>query len=233
MPATDVDTTATDHLLTTTRTVRKRLDLSRPVPATVVLECLRIAAQAPSGGNLQRTRWVIVTDEEKRTALGALYKRAMDPYHAIMAPLAEAAGTNKKVISSSQYLADVMGQAPILAIPCELGSPADANALLTAGHYPHTLSDNVAASGFYGSIWPAVWSFMLALRSRGLGSALTTMHLALEREAGELLGIPETVTQIGLIPVAYYTGETFKPASRRAVEEVTYWNDWKNTAVPA
>lgn len=233
MPAADIDTTATDHLLTTTRTVRKRLDLSRPVPAELVLECLGIASQAPTGGNLQRTRWIVVTDEQKRAALGDLYKRAMDPYHAIMGPLAQAAGTNEKVLGSSQYLADVMGQAPVLVIPCELGSPGEANALLMAGHYPHTLSDNVAASGFYGSIWPAVWSFMLALRSRGLGSALTTMHLALEREAGELLGIPDTVTQIGLIPVVYYTGETFRPANRRAVEEVTYWNGWKNATVPA
>ncbi|MFY9587413.1 MAG: nitroreductase family protein [Actinomycetota bacterium] len=233
MPAADIDTTATDLLLTTTRTVRKRLDLTRPVSATLVLDCLRLASQAPTGGNLQRTRWIVVTDEDKRAALGALYKRAMDPYHAIMEPLARAAGTNDKVLASSQYLAEMMGRAPVLVIPCELGSFAEANALLQAGGYPHTLSDNVAASGFYGSIWPAVWSFMLALRSRGLGSALTTMHLALEGEARELLGIPDTVTQIGLIPVAYYTGETFKPANRRAVEEVTYWNGWKNTAVPA
>ena len=232
MPTTDIDTTATDHLLTTTRTVRKRLDLSRPVPPALVLECLRIASQAPTGGNLQRTRWIVVTDERKRTALGDLYKRAMDPYHAIMAPLAQAAGTNEKVLGSSQYLADVMGSAPVLVIPCELGSPAEQNALLRAGGYPHELNDNVAASAFYGSVWPAVWSLILALRSRGLGAALTTMHLALEREAGELLGIPDTVTQIGLIPVAYYTGETFKPANRRAVEEVTYWNGWKNTVVP-
>jgi nitroreductase len=233
MAASDVDVAATDHLLTTTRTVRKRLDLERPVKPSVILECLRIASQAPTGGNLQRTRWVVVTDPGKREALGDLYKRAMDPYHEIMGPLAQAAGTNEKVLDSSRYLADVMGRAPALVIPCELGSPAEANALLSAGGYPHTLSDNVAASGFYGSIWPAVWSFMLALRSRGLGSALTTMHLALEREAAGLLGIPDTVTQIGLIPVAYYTGETFKPANRRAVEETTYWNAWKDTAPPA
>jgi len=233
MAATDIDTNATDHLLTTTRTVRKRLDLTRPVPAPVVLECLELASQAPTGGNLQRTRWVVVTDPDKRRAIGDLYKRAMDPYHAIMEPLASAAGTNDKVIASSRYLADVMGSAPVLVIPCELGSPADANALLKAGGYPHTLSDNVAASGFYGSVWPSVWSFMLALRSRGLGSALTTMHLALEREAGELLGIPDTVTQIGLIPVAYYTGDTFKPANRRSVTELTYWNAWKDTTPPA
>ena len=232
MSAKDVDTTATDHLLTTTRTVRKRLDLDRPVEAGVILECLRVASQAPTGGNLQRTRWIVVTDPEKRRSLGNIYKRAMDPYHAIMRPLAEAAGTGENVVASSVYLAEVMGRAPALIIPCELGSPSDFGALLRAGNYPHPLSDNVAGSSFYGSVWPAVWSLMLTLRSRGLGSALTTMHLALEREAGDLLGIPETVSQIGLIPVAYYTGETFKPANRRAVEEVTYWNGWKNTVVP-
>jgi nitroreductase len=230
--ASDVDLKATDHLLTTTRTVRKRLDLDRPVPPSLILECLRVASQAPTGGNLQRTRWVVVTDETTREALGDLYKRAMDPYHAIMGPLAQAAGTNEKVLDSSKHLAEIMGRAPAMVIPCELGSPADANALLRAGSYPHTLSDNVGASGFYGSIWPAVWSLMLALRSRGLGSALTTMHLALEREAAALLGIPDTVTQIGLIPVAYYTGDTFKPANRRPVEETTYWNAWKQTTVP-
>src|SRR5438093_6149474 len=184
MGASDIDTAATDRLLITTRTVRKRLDLSRPVEPEVILECLRLASQAPTGGNLQRTRWIVVTEAGKRKALGDIYRRAMDPYHAIMEPLAAAAGTSEKVLASSRYLADVMGEAPVLVIPCELGSPQDATALLRAADYPHTLSDNVAASGFYGSVWPAVWSFMLALRSRGLASALTTMHLALEREAG-------------------------------------------------
>jgi nitroreductase len=228
-----IDTAATDRLLTTTRAVRKRLDLSRAVEPEKILECLRIATQAPTGGNLQRTRWVVVTDAAKRKALGDLYKRAMDPYHAIMEPLAAAAGTSDSVLSSSKYLAEIMGDVPALVIPCELGSFGDANMLLRAGSYPHELSDNVAASGFYGSVWPAVWSFMLALRSRGLGSALTTMHLALEREAAELLAIPDTVTQIGLIPVAYYTGSDFKPAQRRPAEEITYWNEWKGTWNPS
>jgi nitroreductase len=232
MGASDIDTAATDRLLTTTRTVRRRLDPSRPVPPEVVLECLRIATQAPTGGNLQRTRWVVVTDAATRRALGDLYRRAMDPYHAIMEPIAAGGETGEKVIASSRHLADVMGDVPVLVIPCELGSPADFNALLGAAGYPHSLTDNIAASGFYGSVWPAVWSLMLALRSRGLGSALTTMHLALEREAGELLGIPDTARQIGLIPVAYYSGEGFKPAPRRPVEEITYWNRWKDTQTP-
>jgi nitroreductase len=222
----DIDSNATDRLLTTTRTVRKRLDLSRPVESEVILDCLRIASQAPTGGNLQRTRWVVVTDSAKRKALGDLYRRAMDPYHAIMEPLVSA-GAGEKVMSSSSHLATVMDQAPVLVIPCELGKPGEMNLLLQTANYPFDLSENVAASAFYGSVWPAVWSFMLALRSRGLGSALTTMHLALENEAAALLGIPDTVTQIGLIPVAYYTGKTFKPANRRPIEETTYWNGWK------
>lgn len=232
MRAADIDANETDRLLTTTRAVRKRLDLSRPVEPDVVLECLRIATQAPTGGNLQRTRWVVVVDRELRKALGELYRRAMDPYHQIMEQLVTATGANEKVLSSSKYLATVMDRVPVLVVPCELGKPGESNALLKQGNYPYELSDNVAASGFYGSVWPTVWSFMLALRSRGLGSALTTMHLALEREAGELLDIPETVTQIGLIPVAYYKGESFKPANRRPAEEITYWNGWKGSLSP-
>jgi len=227
----DIDPAQAERLLTTTRTVRKRLDLSRPVDPNIVVECLRIASQAPTGGNLQRTRWVVVSEPDKKAALGDLYRRAMDPYHAIMDSLVERTGPGNKIMESSRYLAEVMGRAPILVIPCQLGSPGEASTLLKAGGYPHDLSDNVAASGFYGSVWPAVWSFMLALRSRGLGSALTTMHLALEDEAALLLGIPKTVTQIGLIPVAHYRGSSFKPGARRPVEEITYWDNWKNTVI--
>ncbi|HVE76157.1 MAG TPA: nitroreductase family protein [Actinomycetota bacterium] len=232
MGATDIDIEVTDRLLTTTRAVRKRLDLDRPVDPGVIADALRVASQAPSGGNLQRSRWVVVTDEQKRQALGDIYRRAMDPYHQIMEPIAHAAGRNKKVLSSSRYLAEVIHRAPVLVIPCQLGHPAEANMMLAGAGYPHPLSENVAASAFYGSVWPAVWSFMLALRSRGLGSALTTMHLALEREAGELLGIPDSVTQIGLIPVAHYKGDTFKRADRRPAEEITYWNSWKSFDIP-
>ena len=227
MSAKDIDAAATDRLLTTTRSVRKRLDLDRPVEPEVITECLEIALQAPTGSNLQGWRWVVVTDEDKRAALAELYRKAMDPYHAIMAGLASGSEDGKKVFGSSNYLAEVLHRVPVHVIPCMLGAPDMLRQVLVGGSYPHEVSDNVAHSGFYGSIWPAVWSFMLALRSRGLGSALTTMHLALEREAGELLGIPDTVTQIGLIPVAYYTGETFKTAKRRPAEKVTYWNGWK------
>ena len=134
----------------------------------------------------------------------------------------------ERVAKSSRYLETVLERVPVIVVPCHLGSPADMGALLGGLGYPHEITDNLMASGFYGSIWPAVWSFMLALRSRGLGSALTTMHLAMEREVGDLLDIPDMVTQIGLVPVAYFTGETFKPAARKPAQDVTYWNEWKN-----
>lgn len=223
----DLDRDAVDKLLTTTRAVRKRLDLERPVERDVIMECLELAMQAPTGSNIQAWRWVVVDDEDKRTAVAELYRKAIDPYHTIMAGLAAASEDGKKVFGSSNYLADVLHRVPVHVIPCHLGSPDTFKQMLRGGGYPFEVSDNHAASGFYGSIWPAVWSFMLALRSRGLGSALTTMHLALEREVGELLGIPDTVLQVGLIPVAYYTGETFQPAKRRPAEKVTYWNGWK------
>ena len=101
-------------------------------------------------------------------------------------------------------------EVPVLVVPC--------------------IEETGGAAGWAPSIYPAVWSFMLALRSRGLGSAYTTLHLPFEREAGELLGIPDTVTQVALIPVAYYTGDDFKAAERRPVDEITYWNGWRQRA---
>jgi nitroreductase len=227
MEASDIDVAAVDHLLTTTRAVRKRLDLDRPVEREVILDCLRVATQAPTGSNLQGWRWVIVTDEDKRAALAELYRKAIDPYHGIMAAMAAQSEDGKKVFGSSNFLAEVLHRVPVHVIPCQLGKPDLLRVVLNGGGYPFEVSDNLAMAGFYGSIWPAVWSFMLAARSRGLGTALTTMHLAMEKEVGELLGIPDTVTQIGLIPVAYYTGDTFKPAKRRPADKVTYWNGWK------
>jgi nitroreductase len=211
---TDADNTSIDRILTTTRAVRKRLDLARPVPREVVLECLRLAIQAPTGGNSQGWRWLVVDDVDKRAALAALYRRRAEPYlggYRSMAP-----DTANSVLDSSEYLTEHLHEVPVFVIPCLLG------------RLPETPS-NEEAAGFYGSILPAVWNLQLALRSRGLGSVFTTLHLAYEREAGELLGIPDTVTQAALIPVAYTIGDEFKPAKRRAIEKITYWNGWKQT----
>ena len=209
------DNAPIDHLLTTTRAVRKRLDLSRPVPRDVVLECLRLAIQAPTGGNSQGWRWVVVDDAEKRAGIAALYRKRAEPYlggYRTMAPDA----TNP-VLDSSEYLMEHLHEVPVFVIPCILGRLPDA-------------PSNEEAAGFYGSILPAVCNFQLALRSRGLGSVFTTLHLAYEHEAGELLGIPGTVTQAALIPVAYTVGTDFKPAARRPIEKITYWNGWKQTS---
>jgi nitroreductase len=213
---TPFDLSQTDKLLTTTRSVRKRLDLTKPVPREVVLESLQVALQAPSGGNSQPWRWLIVDDPDARKQLGELYRRSHDPYQQANRKRAEEAGVTGNIVQimdSSQYLSDHMHEVPVLVIPCLLGRPEG----LSQGE----------VAGFYGSILPAAWSLMLTLRSRGLGSAWTTLHLAFEKEAAQVLGIPDTVTQVAMIPVAYYTGEDFKPAKRQPVEKVTYFNAWK------
>lgn len=208
----DLDLSTVDHLLTTTRSVRRRLDLSREVRPEVIEECMRLAVQAPTGGNSQGWRWVVVTDAGKRAALAEMYRRSADPYFAASASAARDE-TGVRILDSARYLAEHLHEVPMHVIPCCYGRGfADAN---------------IAAAGFYGSIFPAVWSFQLALRSRGLGSVLTTLHLAHEQEAADLLGIPEGVVQVGLLPVAYFTGDDFRPASRRPAEQVTYWDTWK------
>jgi nitroreductase len=228
-----VDLGTVDHLLTTTRTVRKRLDLDRPVDREVILECLRLAVQAPTGSNLQSWRWVVVTDEALRARVGDVYKRAIGPYNAFWNQSIDPANRSlRKVVDSSIFLEQILPRVPVHVIPCALRTTAQSETFFEGLGYGGDSLRNLVASGFYGSIWPAVWSFMLALRSRGLGSALTTMHLALEREMGELLGIPDNVTQVGLIPVAHFTGTDFKPAKRRPPEEITYWNGWKEKGHP-
>lgn len=210
----DFDLATVDTLLTTTRAVRKRLDLERPVPREVVLECLRLALQAPTGGNTQRWRWLVVDDPGKRAGLAELYRRACEPYMAMQRKAIEASGRTDmaRIIDSTMYLNDHLHEVPVHVVPCALDRPP---------------ADPAMAAGFFGSIVPAAWSFQLALRSRGLGSAWTTLHLQYEKEAAELLGIPDTVTQVALLPVAYTKGTDFKPAARRPAEEVTYFNGWK------
>jgi len=214
-PMGDIDLAEADRLLTTTRAVRKRLDLTRPVPHELVLECIRVAVQAPAGGNIQRWRWLVVDDAETKSGLADLYRRAYAPYmEEQRAAVATSGRTDAgRIMSSSDYLTQHLQEVPTLVIPCFLGRPDG-------------LAQGMLA-GLYGSILPAVWNFMLAARARGLGTAWTTLHLGFEAEAGELLGIPDTVSQVALIPVAYYTGDTFKPGTRRPVEEITYLNRWK------
>jgi nitroreductase len=209
------DLSQTDRLLTTTRSVRKRLDLSRPVPRDVVLECLELALQAPTGGNTQRWRWMVIDDPDLRMGLADLYRRSWAPYiEARRKDFAAAGrGVDDAIVDSSTYLAEHLHEVPLHVVPIALDR-------LPTG------TDHVTVSGYFGSIIPAAWSFMLALRSRGLGSAWTTLHLAYEKEAAALLGIPDTVAQIALLPVAYTIGDEFRPARRKPAPEVTYWNQW-------
>jgi nitroreductase len=212
---TTLDRSSIDHLLTTTRAVRKRLDLDRPVEPELIEECLRLAIQAPTGGNSQGWRWIVVTDPAKRAALAEAYRRSWEPYIAASRDAAPVTDPQQqRVVDSATYLADHLHEVPVHVIPCI---------------YARGLrgSELVEWAGVFGSIYPAVWSFQLALRSRGLGSSFTTLHLPFAPEAAELLGIPDGVIQTALIPVAYFTGEDFQPAARRPVEEVTYWNGWK------
>ena len=209
-----------DQLLSTTRSVRLRLDLTRPVARSLIEECLDLAQQAPSGGNQQRWSFVVVTDPEKRRALGALYKQGWDAYlQTISARLSTDAPASMpsrdilRVYRSAQHLADHMEDVPVLVIPCIAGRTEEAGVEEQAGRW--------------GSILPAVWSFMLAARARGLGTCWTTLHLPHEREAAELLGIPyDDVMQAALIPVAHTLGDEFRPGPRKPLELIVHWEQW-------
>lgn len=219
-----MDLVTVDKLLTTTRSVRKRLDLQRPVPAKVIQECIEIAIQAPSGSNRQGWHFMVVTDAEKRARIGEYYRTSFERYLRGGGPSAsvpsEQADPRRaragKVRDSAVYLSQHMGEVPVLIIPCIEGR-TDNEAGLSM----------MAQAGFWGSILPAAWSLMLALRARGLGSAWTTLHLAYAQEVADLLGIPENVSQAALLPVAYYTGDDFHPAKRVPGQEITYWDQWE------
>lgn len=209
-----------DEVLATTRAVRKRLDFDRPVPFEVIRECLDLAVQSPTGSMGQFWQFVLIDDPATRTALGALYKRGWDSYidqpysifnlhktDSEMAAAADRAG------DSASFLADNMARAPWLLVP------------VISGRFEGAGSDVMA--GMYGSILPAVWSFMLAARERGLGTCWTTIHLVHEREAAEILGIPyDSHTQVALVPIAYTKGTDFKPAPRKDLDLFLHRNRW-------
>lgn len=213
---TTFDLATTDLLLSTTRAVRKRLDLERPVEAEVIEQCLRLAIQAPTGSNAQGWRWLVVSDPALRKELAELYRRGAADYLAEAEKTARAQGNkqNARIFDSAVYLLEHLAAVPVHVIPCIEGRVAEGPA------------SGVTGAGLYGSIFPAVWSFQLALRSRGLGSVLTTLHLFCEKETAELLSIPDNFTQAGLLPVAYTVGTEFKAAKRRPIEEVSFWNGW-------
>lgn len=198
----------------TTRAVRRRLDLERPVERTLLEECVAVAVQAPGGGDRYHYRFVLVDEAGPREALAAVYRRAfaaqLERPHAVT-------GRSGRLLDSVRFLAEHLHEVPTIVIPCMAGR---VEKLATAREQ----------SGYWGSIYPAVWSFMLAARARGLGTALTTMHLQYEMECADVLGIPfDQVTQVCLLPVAHTIGDTFLPATRPGGPFLS-WNRWAGDA---
>ena len=212
-PDTGFDLAEIDRLMTTTKQVRHRLDLTRPVPYDVLLECIEIAGFAPMGGNLERNRWMIVDDPATKTAIAERYAETGRPYLAANAVI-RADDRSQRIIDSASFLVDHLAEVPALVLAMRLDRPP--------------MESQGALAAYYGSVLPGVWSFQLAARARGIGSAWTTLHLDHEDAVAELLGIPPTVTQVCLLAVGYYTGTTFTPAPRRPATEVTYLNRWKS-----
>ncbi len=211
---------STDELLTTTRAVRKRLDLTRSVEREVIEECLSIAQQAPAASNAQNWHFIVVTDAEKRAALAELYRKSWDMYVTLpgAAPnlrfdSPERNAVQVRVTASSQHLVDHLHEVPIHVIPCIAGRTDDRPA--------------VFHSAQWGTIAPAAWSFMLAARTRGLGTCFTCLHLRYEEEAAKILGVPyDEIMQAALIPVAYTIGTVFKPAPRDPLANIIHWDAW-------
>jgi nitroreductase len=198
-----------DELLSTTRAVRKRLDLTRPVPREVIEECLRLAQQAPTAGYAEDWHFVVVTDPEKKAGLADLWRQGAAAYRS----MGGGGKAGPRVAEAVMHLYEHLHEVPVHLIPCVEGRTDGAPALMQAGKW--------------ASIVPAAWSFMLAARARGLGTAWTSFHLFHEREAAELLGIPyEDVMQAALIPVAYSIGTDFKPGRRGPLEKIIHWEGW-------
>ena len=216
-----------DELLSTTRAVRKRLDFDRPVAAETLAECLELAVQAPTGSNAQGWQFVFVTDPAKKARIGELYKQTFAVYREMPVAihhLHKESGDDALIssqdrsTSSAEFLAEHMGEVPAMLIPCVAGR-VDAGA--------GAIGASLAGASVYGSIIPAAWSFMLAARARGIGTAWTTLHLMHEQEIAELLGIPYAeYSQVALIPIAYTKGTEFKAAYRPPVETVMHVNQW-------
>lgn len=222
----DLDLASVDHVLTTTRSVRQRLDLDSPVPLELIEEALQIALQAPTGANTQTWRFMIVTDAAAKAKIADCYRRGAEDYVAGKTGMSrtgvaatreyEASDLRQQqreaVLKSGGYLMEHLQRVPVMIIPC------------IESRFEH--ENTFVQASMWGSILPAAWSLMLALRSRRLASAWTTLHLLHEREVAELLGIPSNYTQAALLPIAWLTGGDLKPAKRLPVEEVTYWGRW-------
>ena len=211
-----------DQLLTTTRAVRKRLDFSRPVEDSVIRECVEVAMQSPSGSNNMTIQFVVVRDQAKRKAIGEVYRQCYEIYRSLdgiyigsidKGDVAENAQQSRSA-SSADFLGERMGDAPALILACNAGSRVEG-------------APAMMAASMMGNVLPAMWSFMLAARARGLGTAWTTVHLMMEQQVADIVGIPfDTVQQACLSPLAYTVGTDFKPAVRPAADSIIHWDTW-------
>ena len=221
-----IDLASVDHVLQTTRSVRLRLDLERPVPPALIKEALNVALQAPTGANTQTWRFLVVSDPEVRARIADYYRLAAQAYVEGKTALSRTGVTmmreyaaedlrqqqREAMMKSGGFLMENLQRVPVMIIPC------------IESRFEH--EDVFTQASMWGSILPATWSLMLALRARRLASAWTTLHLLYEKEIAELLGIPPNVTQAALLPVAWLTGGDLKPAARLPLHEVTYWDRW-------
>ena len=213
---------SSDELLSTTRAVRKRLDFDRPVEQDVIRDCIRMAQQTPSGSNAMTMQFVVVTDPDKLAALGEIYRQCYEIYKgmdgiyagSIKKEGAEEQAQQDRVASSADYLGENMGRAPAMILACSAAGRTDGQ----PGSFAAMTMANVI---------PAMWSFMLAARARGIGTAWTTVHLMMEEQVAELLGIPfDQVKQVCLSPIAYTKGTDFKPAMRPEPDSILHWDTW-------
>ncbi|MEJ6515295.1 MAG: nitroreductase family protein [Pseudomonadales bacterium] len=211
----DFDLEMTDALLSTTRSVRKRLDTERPVPRSIIEECIGLSQQAPTGTNSQGWRWIIVEDKAKRERLAEIYRMAAGGYLAGQEEMAKESGDQQttRVIDSASFLADNLQNMPVHVIPCLEGKPPEGTPIM-------------GITAMMASIFPAVWSFQLALRARGLGSCITSLHLMNAHLSAELLGIPDDIMQVALLPVGFTKGTDFKTAKRPPPSSIIHYDQW-------
>tara|TARA_B100000530_G_scaffold145432_1_gene90996 strand:- start:968 stop:2137 length:1170 start_codon:yes stop_codon:yes gene_type:complete len=203
------DLNQTDRLLTTTRAVRKRLDLEREVSDDVIFTCIDLAEQAPTGGNDASRRWLVIRDQDLKNQLGELYAEVGTLFVNARGRLDGTGHPKEQVVSSSAYLVENFAKVPVLVMCAIWG-----------------IHDNSGRPGLFDSAIPSAWSFNLALRSRGLGTAYATMLNDKTDEVSELLGIPEGVTTLVCFPVAHTIGHDFSPAPRRPAAQITYFDQW-------
>lgn len=238
--ANGVDLATVDWLLSTTRSVRRRLDLARPVDRALIEECLQLSIYAPNAEAKQNWRWYVITDKDRRQVVCDYYRAAWIRHNT------DGTGSRRgrwrdqrgqhRTHASAQWLAEHLHEVPVLVIPCVLGQPGTVQEIQQCealwrlefddGVVYQPRADLVFNATFYGSIFPAIWSFQLALRSRGLGSSITTMHLPFHQYIADELGIPRRATQVGLLPVAHTKGSAFGSASRVPAQSLTFWDEW-------